>query len=77
MNVLTNSMNRLTKMLTNTDTKLKEYGVEPYGQKELTDREQRERIKNLTRGELFDLINQYGEKPVNDWLNRYWEENNG
>ncbi len=75
MNLLTNSMERLTNMLVNCDTKLKAYGVEPYGQRELTDREQRDRIKNMSENDLLALIEQHGVQEVNAWLNKYWREN--
>lgn len=74
MNLMTNSMNRLTKMLINTDHKLKGMGVEPYGQVKLTDKEQRERIKNMTAGDMESLIVKYGEPAVNKFLNKYWRE---
>lgn len=76
MNLQTNAMERLTKMLVDCDTKLKTYGVEPYGMRKLTDKEQRERVKNMTPGELESLIVEYGEAPVNKLLNKYWQEDN-
>jgi len=74
MNLITLSMEKLTKMLKQTDAKLKEYGAEPYGQRRLTDKEQRERIQNLTQQELLTMIDQYGPEDVNKMLNKYWKE---
>lgn len=77
MNLMTNAMEKLTKMLVNTDSKLKGYATEPYATKKLTPGEQREKIKNMTSGELLALINERGIDAVNEWLNKYWREDNG
>lgn len=79
MNILTNSMERLTKMLTLTDAKLKEMGKEPYGIRKLTPREQKEKFDNLTPGELWKMIDEQGPDEVNKWLSRFMpqEENYG
>ena len=79
MNILTNSMERLTKMLTLTDAKLKEMGKEPYGIRELTPREQKEKFDNLTPGELWKMIDEQGPDEVNEWLSKFMpkEENYG
>ena len=76
MNLATNTMEKLTKMLDNTDAKLKEYGKEPYGVKKLTHVEQRKSIENLTTPELLSMIDQYGVEDVNAWLQKYWKEGN-
>ena len=79
MNILTNSMERLTKMLTLTDAKLKEMGKEPYGVRKLTPREQKEKFDNLTPGELWKMIDEQGPDEVNAWLSKFMpqEENYG
>lgn len=74
MNFLTNSMNRVTKMLMNVDGKLKDYGKEPYGVRKLTPQEQRERIQNMSPEELYGLIQEHGVDSVNQWLQKYWQE---
>ena len=73
MNIATNSLQKLTQMLVNADRKLKEYGKEPYGQRKLTDREQRERVENLTQEELMAMIEEHGVESTNEWLSKYWE----
>ena len=74
MNIATNSMLKLTKMLLNTDAKLKEMGTEPYGTRKATPKEQRERVKNLTEGELMAMIDEHGIEDVNVWLRKFWKE---
>jgi len=69
-------MERLTKMLTQTDAKLKEMGKEPYGIRELTPREQKEKFDNLTPGELWKMIGEQGPDEVNKWLSRFYKEDN-
>ena len=63
-------------MLVNTDQKLKDMGIEPYGKRKLTAKQQRERIKNLTPGELWQMIQEHGEDEVNALLQKYWQEEN-
>ena len=70
MNILTNSMNRLTKMLTLTDDKLKEMGKEPYGTRKATPKEQRQMYENLTEGQLYGMVEKHGQDAVNKWLYR-------
>lgn len=74
MNILTSAMNKMTKMMIQTDAKLKEYGAEPYGQRKLTDKEQRDKVANLTSQELMTMIEEHGREDVNKWLNKYWKE---
>jgi len=71
MNIATNSMEKLTGMLRNTDAKLKEMGKIPYGVKKATKREQRDMFENLTESKLIDLVERYGEEKVNAWLNKF------
>jgi len=71
MNPATNSMEKLTQMLRNTDTKLKEMGKTPYGARKATEKEQRDMFENLTESKLIDLIERYGEDKVNTWLNKF------
>ena len=74
MNILTSAMNKMTKMMIQTDAKLKEYGSEPYGQRKLTDKEQRDKVANLTSQELMAMIEEHGREDVNAWLQKYWKE---
>lgn len=74
MNPMTNAMNKMTKMMIQTSDKLGEYGAEPYGQRKLTDKEQREKVANLTPQELSSMIEEHGRESVNEWLNKYWKE---
>jgi len=74
MNAATNSMNRLTKMLLHIDDKLKGMGTEPYGQRKATAKEQQDRVQNLTSQELLAMIDQRGAESVNEWLQKYWKE---
>lgn len=74
MNITTNAMQKLTNMLVNTDKKLEEMGTEPYGIRKLTAKEERERFKNLTPGELWNMIQTYGKPAVNEWLQKMEEK---
>lgn len=76
MNLATNSMEKLTKMLINTDSKLKDMGKTPYGQRKATAKEERERFDNLTFEGLMSLIEQYGVDEVNTWLGKFTKEDN-
>ena len=71
MNLMTNSMERLTKILLQTDAKLKEYGAEKYGTRKATRTEQKQMYDNLTEVQLFKMIDQYGTKAVNKWLLKF------
>jgi len=71
MNLLTNSMERLTKMLLQTDAKLKTMGAEPYGVRKTTQAEQRQMYQNLTPDQLFQMIDKYGTAEVNKWLRKF------
>lgn len=73
-NIMTNAMNKMTKMLIQSDAKLEEYGSEPYGQRKLTDKEQREKVENLTPQEFMAMIEEHGQEDVNKMLNKYWKE---
>jgi len=74
MNLATNSMERLTKMLKATDAKLKGFGVEPYGQRKATLAEQRDMYRNLTEEQLFDLYDREGYEATNRWLTKMQTE---
>ena len=67
-NLLTESMERLYKMMGNTDAKLKEYAQEPYGQRKTTPKEQRDMYENLTVEQFEDLVGKHGLEEVNKWL---------
>lgn len=71
MNLMTNSMERLTKMLKQTDSKLKAYGVEPYGQRKATPKEKAEMVRNMTPQQFFDLVDRVGLDKANQLLARY------
>ena len=71
MNLATNSMERLTKMLGKTDARLKEFGIEPYGMRKTTPKEQRQMYESLTEEQLFDLYDREGYDAVNKFLSRY------
>lgn len=74
MNILTNSMEKLTKMLNATDSKLKGMADLPYGTRKLSSREQRQRFENLTPEEVARMIEEYGVNEVNAYLNKYMED---
>jgi len=74
MNIYTDSMNRLTKMLLNTDSKLKKMGATPYGITKITPKEQRLRYESLTPEKLFELIEKEGLENVNAWLSKHEEK---
>lgn len=74
MNIMTNAMERVTQMLLEQDAKFKKYGVEPYGVRQLTAKEQREKFENLTPQELKSMVEQYGQDEVNAWLQKFWKE---
>lgn len=74
MNILTNAMNKMTKMLLDSDSKLKEYGKEPYGIKKLTPKEQRDEYDNLTPDKLKAMIQEHGVEEVNKWMSRFEKE---
>ena len=76
MNIMTNAMEKVTNMLLESDSKFKKYGTEPYGIRELTEKEQRERFENLTPQELKAMVDQYGPDEVNAWLQKFWKEDN-
>ena len=71
MNLMTTTLQKMTDMLIATDNKLKDFGAEPYKTKKATAKEQRERIKNLTPGELYQMIQEHGVEGVDDWIRRY------
>ena len=71
MNIFTNSMERLTKMVEQTDEKLKQMGTEPYGVRRLTDKEQRERYENLTPNGLLAMIREHGVDETNKFLSKF------
>ena len=70
MNIATQSMNHMTRMLRAIDQKYKEFATEPYAQKKLTERERWEEYKNLTPDKLIDIARERGFQKTNDWLNR-------
>ena len=68
MNIATMAMNKMTEMLQATDQKLKEFATEPYGVKELTEKEQMDMYKSLTPEKLIEMIQEKGLKDTNEWL---------
>lgn len=77
MNIATNTMERLTKMLLNTDSHLKKMATEPYGKRKATAREEREMYENLTPEGLWQMIDEKGADEVNAWLSRFEEKQYG
>lgn len=71
MNLMTDSMEKLTRILRKTDSKLKEYGREPYGVRKATPSEQREMYENLTVPQFYELVDKHGLEAVNKWLRRF------
>ena len=74
MNILTESMEKLTKMLVNTDQKLKGMATLPYGTRKLSSYEQRKRFESLTPEDVAQMIEQYGVNETNAYLNKYMED---
>jgi len=70
-NLMTNVMERTTKMLKATDAKLKTYAPEEYGMKKATAKEDRLRFQALTGPDLVQLIQTYGKESVNQWLGKH------
>ena len=73
MNLATETMNKMYKMLSKSDSKLKEMGKEPYGQRKLSEREQYQKYKELTPEKLIDTLaglDSKGFKQFNEWLYR-------
>lgn len=70
-NVMTEAMEKMTKMLIGADEKLVKYGAVPYGQRKATQKEQRQMFDNLTPDQLFQMREQYGEGAVNKFLGKF------
>jgi len=73
MNIATNTMEKMTKMLRAIDGKCKEYATEPYGQKKLSPKEQMDLYKSMTPEKLFetlDTLDSDGFRKFNEWLYR-------
>jgi len=67
-NLLTNSMERMFKLLSVTDQKLGEMATLPYRTRKLSSAEQRVRIDNLTEADAVELVDEYGLEEVADWM---------
>ena len=74
MNLLTESMERLTKMMVNTDQKLKGMADLPYGARKLSSYEQRKRFEQLTPEDVAKMIEEQGINAVNEYLGKYMED---
>ena len=70
MNLMTSSMEKMTKMLRDTDAKLKTMGDMPYRQRKATPKEQMEMYQNLTEADLYQMVEKHGTDAVNKWLYR-------
>lgn len=70
MNVATDAMQKMTKMFRAIDKKYKEFATEPYRQRQMTPKEQREFYENLTEAQLYELIQKHGIESVSQWLYR-------
>ena len=68
MNLATNTMLKMTKMLGAIDKKCKDFATEPYGQRKMTPKEQREFYENLTEAQLYELTQKHGVESVSKWL---------
>lgn len=77
MNILTNSQERLYKMLGKTDGILKSMGKEPYGTRKATYAEQKRMYESLTPDQLMNLIETQGLDSVNQFLAKFEEKQNG
>jgi hypothetical protein len=73
MNLATETMKKLTNMLTNTDSKLAEWGKEPFATRKITPTEDRLRFQNLTQDDLLDMIEKHGYEDVNKWIQKHME----
>lgn len=70
-NIMTVTMEKITGMLSGMDDKLKSWGVEPYGIRKATEKEERERFENLTIGDLAEMIQKEGREATNKWLGKF------
>lgn len=68
MNSATLMMEKMTKMLRDTDQKLKAMGETSYGTRKATPKEQRQMYENLTEGQLYEMIEEHGIDDTNNWL---------
>jgi len=71
MNIATQSMEKMTKILRAVDKKYKEYATEPYGQKKLTAKEQMDMYRSMTPEKLFNALDTMDSdqfRKFNDWL---------
>jgi len=71
MNTLTQVQEVIFKRLSGMDVKLKEYGVSEYGKTHATDKDMRLMFQNLRPQKLGQMIRDYGEDAVNEWLGRF------
>ena len=67
-NILTQVQEIILKRLNQMDSKLKEYGVQQYGQARATEKDKRLMFETLTPQKLGQLIREHGPDVVNEWL---------
>lgn len=72
-NLMTVVMEKMHGMLSNTDAKLKEYGVMEYGKRKATKREKERMFEELTPERLNELVSEHGRAEVNEWLKKQME----
>lgn len=63
----------ILERMTGMDAELKEYGATPYGMVRGTEKDQKDRYRNLTPHELARLIDELGPDEVNKWLGKHME----
>lgn len=73
-NRMTQVQEIILERFTAMDNQLKQYGAEKYGMVKATEKQQRDRYRNLTPQELARMIDEQGPDEVNKWLGKYMEE---
>ena len=71
MNIMSNVLERVTKMLMSADRRMEELGKEPYGVTRLSPKEQRQMYEALQPGDLMPLIQEHGQDKVNAFLAKF------
>ena len=70
-NIMTNVMEKATKMLIQADRRVAELGREPYGVVKLSAKEQRQMYDALRPEDLYPLIQEHGVDAVNQFLAKF------
>ena len=74
---MTETMERVTEMLRQTDAKLKKLGVVPYGVRKATPKEEKARFENLDVHGLTEMLGKEGKEKTNKWLGKYMSRGGG